>query len=374
MKKIVLLIAGLLFLVSCASAYQVYIYAPSVLSVGEPLVVNGTTTFGIGTPIDVVLYEQVTTSTEVKRKVAYVQADKTFRVVFDTTHLPKGTYKVEVPASASGDSVSMRQVKLVDRSDEITLSSQATQVLTGKLTIAGSAASDQNSGIQIEVFGPDGGVIYGPAYIATDSLGLFSVVIPATQEGEYDATFTDKSGYIGEKIITVVNGNPSVVTVSVTTLVPDGQVFSVQDRASRSDPAYFVVDPTNQSFTVTTSTSVDWVVEYIDENGVVHTVNDQGDETGEVIDITANGSPVYFKVYPYKYTVSNTVVFTAENVEALAVSTTVPAAFEAGSGSEPGVTGSSGSVPGESTKAPLSIIACIGALAAACALFAARKQ
>ena len=92
MKKIVLLVLGFFILVSSASAYQVYIYAPDTLTVGEPLVVNGTTTFGIGTPIDVVLYHQVTTSTEIKRVIAYVQSDKTFRVVFDTTLLPVGLY------------------------------------------------------------------------------------------------------------------------------------------------------------------------------------------------------------------------------------------------------------------------------------------
>ena len=64
MKKIVLLVMFFSLLISGASAYQVYIYAPDTLTVGEPLVVNGTTTFGIGTPIDVVLYQQVTTSTK----------------------------------------------------------------------------------------------------------------------------------------------------------------------------------------------------------------------------------------------------------------------------------------------------------------------
>ena len=36
--------------------------------------------------------------------VAYIQSDSTFRVIFDTTLLPKGIYKVEVPASGTGDS------------------------------------------------------------------------------------------------------------------------------------------------------------------------------------------------------------------------------------------------------------------------------
>lgn len=54
MKKIILLVLGIVFLISSVPAYQVTIYAPATLSAGLPLVVNGTTTFGIGTPIDVV--------------------------------------------------------------------------------------------------------------------------------------------------------------------------------------------------------------------------------------------------------------------------------------------------------------------------------
>jgi len=135
MKKIVLLALGIMFLASGVSAYHVSIYAPDTLNAGMPLVVNGTTTFGIGTPIDVVLYQQVTTSTEVERKVAYVQSDNTFRVVFDTTLLPAGFYKVEVPASGTGDSITMRQVRLIDRSDEITLASPTTQAFSGEMYV-----------------------------------------------------------------------------------------------------------------------------------------------------------------------------------------------------------------------------------------------
>jgi hypothetical protein len=368
MKKIVLLIGGLIFLVCGASAYQVFIYAPSTLPVGEPLIVNGTTTFGIGTPIDVVLYEQVTTSTEVKRKIAYVQSDNTFRVVFDTTNLPKGTYKVEVPTNGMGDSITMRQVKLVDRSDEITLSSQITQVLTGKLYLSGSSSTDLNSGIQIEVFGPDNTVIFGPTYVATDSLGIFSIVIPATHEGSYEVTFTDKTGYIGAKTLTVVSGNPSVN--AVRTPPPAGPVLSAQERASRNNPAYFVVEPANDSFTVSTSSSIDWVVEYVDEKGILHTVNDQGDENSEEIEISNDGGPVYFKVYPYKYSVNNLVVFTAKNAESLKVSKTVPPAFESGSGAASTAYAS----PVETAKSPLSLFPGILALALACVLLFRLKK
>jgi len=54
-----------------------------------------------------VLYYQLTTSTEVKRKVVYVQSDNTFKTFFDTSNLKKGTYKVEVPANGFSTSLNI---------------------------------------------------------------------------------------------------------------------------------------------------------------------------------------------------------------------------------------------------------------------------
>src|SRR5512136_1338054 len=162
MKKIVLLVMGLLFLSGIGSAYQVNIDAPGTLTVGKPLIVNGTTTFGIGTPIDVVLYYQLTTTTEIKRKIAYVQSDYTFRAVFDTTGLKTGIYKVEVPTSGMGESITTRVVNLVDRSEDIRLNSQTYQTFSGKMAVAGIIRGDENSGVQVEVIGPDNTIVFGP--------------------------------------------------------------------------------------------------------------------------------------------------------------------------------------------------------------------
>ena len=126
MKKIVLLVMGLLFLPVIALAYQVNIDAPDTLTVGKPLVVTGVTTFPPGMSVDVVLYYQLTTTTEIKRQVVGVRPDKTFKVVFDTTGLKTGTYKVEVPVNGMGDSVTMRLVQIVDRSEEIQMDSPHT--------------------------------------------------------------------------------------------------------------------------------------------------------------------------------------------------------------------------------------------------------
>lgn len=206
MKKIVLFLIGLLFLPHLVCGYYVNIEAPDTLTVGKPLVVTGTTTFGIGTPVDVVLYRQLTTTSEIKRLIVYIQPDKTFRAVFDTTGLETGTYKVEVPTSGMGsDAVTSRVIQLVDRSDSIHVSSPLTQPFSGKLAIAGTIDGSDSSGFQIEVVGPGSVVIFGPYYVNANNQGDFSVEVPVDEPGNYEVSFTDARGYIGEKTITVTN-------------------------------------------------------------------------------------------------------------------------------------------------------------------------
>ncbi len=203
MKKIVWLLL-LLLTIPSASAYEMYIFAPDTLSVGKPLVVTGNTTLGIGMPIDVVLSHQLTTSTEVNRTIAYIRPDKTFRAVFDTTGFPTGTYKVEVPTSGMGNSaVTMRAVQLVDRLDEIRISSPFVQPFSGILLVAGTLAGETRSGVQVEVVGPENAVIFGPRFIYTNNLGEFSLEIPVSETGLYEVSFTDSQGYIGQKSFTI---------------------------------------------------------------------------------------------------------------------------------------------------------------------------
>jgi hypothetical protein len=355
MKKIVLLALGIMLLSSGVSAYQVNIYAPDTLTVGLPLVVNGTATFGIGTPIDVVLYQQVTTSTEIERKVAYIQSDNTFRVIFDTTLLPTGIYKVEVPASGTGDSISMRQVRLIDRSDEISLTSPTTQAFSGRMYLDGKIDVDANSGVQIAVIGPDNGVVFGPKYVGTDPQGGFDVTIPVSQAGDYEASFTDAEGYVGSRTISIVGGNE---TVAPETSVTNGTILSAYGRSSRDNPAYFIVQPAGDGpVTVSTSASVDWVVEYVDADGNLQTVNAQGESAPEVVVVNGDAKPLYFKVYPYKYSVNAVVYLNAANAESVEVSPTAPGVF--GTNPPPGET---------TTKSPLTAAGSVAAvcMAAAC--------
>jgi hypothetical protein len=234
MNKFVLLVLGILLLAGIASAYQITISAPETLAVGKPLIVTGTTTFGIGTPVDVVLYYQLTTSTEVQRKRAYVQSDRTFTVEFDTSTLKKGVYKVEVPANGLADSITMRQVELVDRTDEIQMSSSQQQQYTGTLHLAGTLKGNQNAGVRIEVIGPDGIYILGPQHISTDDQGYFSVEVPVTLAGVYEVSFTDAKGIIGTRSLSVTGTSATILptTTSSGTLSGTSPTPSATKRSS----------------------------------------------------------------------------------------------------------------------------------------------
>ena len=328
MKKIVLLVMGVLFLAGVASAYQVNIDAPDSLPVGKPLVVNGTTTFGIGTPIDVVLYYQLTTTTEIKRKIAYVQSDYTFRAVFDTTGLKTGMYKVEVPTSGMGDSVTMRVVNLIDRSDDIVLNSQTTQTFNGKISVAGTIRGDENSGVQIEVLGPDNTVVFGPFYINTNYQGGFSTDVPVTEPGDYEVLFTDARGYVGSRIITVVPRQ--YLTSGTTPAATKTVVVSAHTKTSRDNPAYFAITGATGLVTIHTSSSIDWIIEYADDKGVIHVINQENEKYPEQVRVQGKGQPIFIKVYPLSYSVTSEVFVYAENASSIVISPVIPAPFAAG--------------------------------------------
>jgi len=327
MKKIVLLVMGLLFLSGISSAYQVNIDAPDSLPVGKPLIVNGTTTFGIGTPIDVVLYYQLTTTTEIKRKIVYVQSDRTFRAVFDTTGLKTGMYKVEVPTNGAGESVNMRVVYLFDRSDDLQLSSSTTQNFNGKMILAGSIKNDENSGVQIEVIGPSDDVVFGPRFINTDYRGNFAIDVPITEPGDYEVSFTDARGYVGKRIITVTSQqfqslgpSPPPTTVSIV---------SSHAKSSRDNPVYFAIKTGNGKVNIHTSSSIDWVLEYVDDKGTIKIVNEESEQYPEKVQVLGKGKTIYIKVYPLKASVNSDVFLYAENAASVVVSPTVPAPFAA---------------------------------------------
>ena len=93
------------------------------------------------------------------------------------------------------------------------------------MSVIGNIKGGENSGIQVEVVGPDNEVVFGPRYVNTNYAGDFSVEVPVTQSGDYEVSFTDAKGYIGAKTITII-GEPSVAESLPAVTTPDGQVFS----------------------------------------------------------------------------------------------------------------------------------------------------
>jgi hypothetical protein len=278
--------------------------------------------------LDVVLYNQLTIPTEIKRNIITVQSDQTFKTFFDSTGLKKGMYKVDVPASGLGSSaVTMHLIELIDRSDEIYMTSLSHQRFNGKISISGTIKGGENAGVQVEIIGPDNTVVFGPSYVNTNNAGAFSADISITEPGDYEVSFTDAKGFVGTRTISII-GEPTTGTSPVTTATPY-PVFSAHTKASQDSPAYFVVRTATGPVALHTTSSIDWVIEYFDDKGVLHKENNYGEKNPERAEFIGTGKVVYVKVYPYKYAENSEVFLYAENVNSVKVSTTVPAPFSA---------------------------------------------
>ncbi|HOB17906.1 MAG TPA: hypothetical protein PKK74_04335 [Candidatus Methanoculleus thermohydrogenotrophicum] len=332
MKRIAwLTLLAATLLVSVASAAYVEINAPETVYVGEPLVVTGTTvtggltkpTLNPGFSTDVVLYRIKHSKSEVDRKTIVVQEDGSFSATFDTRGLAAGTYTVEIidpdyPNTFGGSSKTLQFLKLVDRSGDIKITSDLNQEFDGSLDIAGAIDGIGNAGVRILVE-HNGTTVYGPEYIRTDANGAFSVTVPIPGAGTYHVTFSDTRGYIGT--------TEFVVTGAPTPTETQEPVVSASAPATRSAPAYFEVDTRTGKVTLTTSSGVDWVVEYISEDGDLHKVNEKGLLDPEVIEFSAQGGRIYVKIYPVGYSDSKTVRLSGTNVDAIRVSQDAPGFF-----------------------------------------------
>ncbi|MCK8519537.1 hypothetical protein [Methanoculleus sp. 7T] len=331
MKRIAwLTVIAAMLLVGAASAAYVEISAPKTVYVGDSLVVTGTTIVGgltkpslnPGFSTDVVLYSVKHTKSEVDRKTIVVQQDGSFSATFKTEGLAAGDYTVEIidpepPNTFGGSSKTLQFLKLVDRSGGIKIVSPLTQDFDGSLDITGAITGLGGSGVQVRVE-HESATVYGPEYIRTDANGAFSTAVPITAAGPYKVTFSDSQGYIGT-VIFVVTGKPTPTATQAT--------VSASAPATRSAPAYFEVDTKVGAVTISTSSGIDWVVEYVDENGELHKVNDKGLLEPEVAEFSAQGGLVYVKVYPMSYKDSGTVQVSAANAKSVKVSTAAPGLF-----------------------------------------------
>jgi len=329
MNRVFGYILAALLLVGGAQAAYVEMIGPDRVNVGELLRVEGISlgTLNPGFSTDLIFYQLQYTKKEVNRTVIVVQDGGTFRASFPTDGLQEGSYVLElVDPYTSGNEVFGSQAKkfhyvtLVDRSDEITITSPRIQPYSGWLYLKGTLSMTGNNGTEIRVM-TGSQVILGPEYIATKD-GEFSDTVPITETGTYAVTFSDARGYIGREDFVVTE---SSTTAPVTTPVKPDVVVAAS--SSRTQPAYIAVDSAGGTLRVRTSSGIDWILEYVDENGNRYTVNEKGTVGGESVSLETRGGTVYLKVYPATYTDQGTVTVTAENADAVSVCTNCASYF-----------------------------------------------
>lgn len=319
------IIVFLALIVAGASAYEITIDAPISIQAGTPLVVNGTTNLADGVSLSIALSNADYTTTEIEKKNLVVQRsdeNKSFSVVFNTTGLKKGQYKVEVlpipDFSFLGSSVTIRPVTLVDRSDELELTPPLSKEYDGLLTIAGNSARLINSGVKVVVTRSDGTLLFGPEFIGTDYMGYFSKTFRIPEPGNYLVNFSDARGFIGTMTYIVTQPReplPALVLPESTGIPVSPQLpsLSASASASRDAPAFFAVLANPGPVRISTSTGIDWVLEYRDHSGTTHKVHDSGSQYPESVTFQSDGNTTWVKVYPFKYEDNSTVTLYAEN-------------------------------------------------------------
>jgi hypothetical protein len=224
MKRIIILALFLMCITGTASAYGLYVNCTENVQVGLPVRCSIDGDFPPGTTFDIVFYQTQFTATEVSRQSLVIQDNKLTQYKFlDTKGLPGGNYKVEVQYTSAGeaslrsDSVTLQFVKLIDRSDELTITSPLTQKPADALRIEGSIKKLGNEGVKIKVSGPDGVAFdnwIGSKESVQSGDGVFTKLVTVSGPGEYEVEFTDAKGYIG----TVKFQVPAPVTQVITTI------------------------------------------------------------------------------------------------------------------------------------------------------------
>jgi len=253
-------------LIAPVAAYSLYLDAPAEVYAGQTIKVSGNSSFPAGTSFDLVFYEAKYTATEIERKTITLQDynNKTFVASFSTKGLEGGQYKVEVQFDSrreeqlSSDSTTLKLVQVLDRSGEITLSAPLVQTLDEALRVEGSIAKLGDSGVQVEVRGPQGPV-FGPTWIETKKDiktgdGGFARRVPVSVPGDYDVHFTDARGYIGVVTITVTQPTTVPTTVVTTPLITKTTKIptttAVPTPAPTQSPVSPVIVPVSIAITV----------------------------------------------------------------------------------------------------------------------------
>ena len=207
MRRILFSLLSLVLFCGVVQGYVLVLDAPTEIQAGVPLMVNGTTTFPVGTQFDIVFYKiQFTAPEELARRMIIVDESKAFDASFPTTGLEAGQYKVETqflqdPGSKLGsDSITLKQVEIIDRSGEFFLTAPRDQTLGQALVIEGYITDLGVATITLKISGPDGFSL-PPQNIRTTTKpgkidGYFSYTIPVEEPGNYYVEIYDQEGFM----------------------------------------------------------------------------------------------------------------------------------------------------------------------------------
>lgn len=330
MKKIALAAILLLLCISAVGAYNFQFIGPPRDSgtingnVGDIITISG---ISQNIPPGVTMTLSVTgPDSFYSSRSMVIQDGGVFSTQFDTTGLKEGDYRFQIQATKYYEVSQPRNwfiYHLTDRSLLLTMLSPVRQDYDGWLSVNGMVDTLGADGIELTVYGPSGNY-FGPQWISTDQNGRFYQEVSIDRAGVYSARIADRRGLIGTVQIQVIQ--EIVPTPVIPTRTPEPSIISASATASRENPAYFVMQTRSGTATISTSLGVDWVIEYIDESGNHHIINEYGAERAETFTIEGNGGTIHIRAYPDGGE-TGTVHLYGQNIVSLTTSTTASENF-----------------------------------------------
>ncbi|WOF15976.1 hypothetical protein F1737_04295 [Methanoplanus sp. FWC-SCC4] len=322
MKKIAYAALLLMALVGVSSAYLISFDVPKTVSPGDTIVIDGESTLNPGTTMEIILYKQSASISQISKKEFTIQDGGYWSAKFDTDGLEPGMYKFEINNEKKYDlgssSVTYRMFELVDRTGEIVITSPLTQEFNGYLDIAGRSTTRGNKGVELMVDGLKMGVVFQREWIETDSNGGFSEKIRISGPSIYYASFYDSQGLIRSEKFTVTPPGTSQPTGDSTE--SPKKPIAAQSFSSYENPAFFAIQTNPGYLDVTTSGDHDWVVAYVDENRALKSINEFSGSQAESFRIPVSGGMVYVKVYPFGKSDSGYVTLYANGASSVTIS------------------------------------------------------
>jgi len=253
MKKIIVLLFGLVLLFGTASAYGIYVNCPETIPIGQTLKCSIDSDLPSGTDFDLVLLPSQNTMSEIDRQTVTIPSNQATQYkLFDTSGLKGGQYQVVIQFNSAtpslrSDSIVSKYVTLTDRSSELTISSPITQGLGNALIISGTLQNGGNNGIQIQVDGQSVGHIWGPQYITTNN-GGFTQTISVSKPDDYIVKISDAKGLVTTVTfhvtgVTTIKTQQSVVANYVTVPVIEtvGNIYGMGSSSGATNLNYINV-------------------------------------------------------------------------------------------------------------------------------------